>query len=379
MRILVLTHEFPPVGGGGARVIQDLCKGLANRGHELRVVTTHFEGAPKKEEMDHLRVLRIPCGRKVPYRARFLEMGRFVASGFWTGLREIARWRPDLIHVHFAVPAGALGWALSSLTRIPYVLTAHGGDVPGGAPEKTAGWFRWVYPFTPLIWRSASKVVAVSEQTRGLALRYYPGDIRVIRNGFNFEAMQPDEIQLGEPPQIIWAGRFMPEKNPVQVVYTLANLQELPWRCVMIGDGPERARVEAAIAENDLGERFTVTGWLPQEEVMAWFARSDILFMPSFMEGLPIVGLQALAKGLAIVATGVGGFLDLVQPMLNGYLVEEATGYGFVAPIRTLLCDREILKRYREASLEVASRFDIHLMIEAYDEILRSAVRKNER
>jgi glycosyltransferase involved in cell wall biosynthesis len=251
--------------------------------------------------------------------------------------------------------------------------------VPGGAPEKTAGWFRWVYPFTPLIWRSASKVVAVSEQTRGLALRYYPGDIRVIRNGFNFEAMQPDEIQLGEPPQIIWAGRFMPEKNPVQVVYTLANLQELPWRCVMIGDGPERARVEAAIAENDLGERFTVTGWLPQEEVMAWFARSDILFMPSFMEGLPIVGLQALAKGLAIVATGVGGFLDLVQPMLNGYLVEEATGYGFVAPIRTLLCDREILKRYREASLEVASRFDIHLMIEAYDEILRSAVRKNER
>ena len=379
MRILVLTHEFPPVGGGGARVIQDLCTGLANRGHELRVVTTHFEGASKKEETDHVHVLRISCGRKVPYRARLIEMGRFVASGFWVGIREISRWRPDLIHVHFAVPAGALGWALSTLTRVPYVLTAHGGDVPGGAPEKTAGWFRWVYPFTPPIWRSARKVVAVSEQTRDLALRYYPRDIQVIRNGFNFEAMQPEEIKLGEPPQIIWAGRFMPEKNPIQVVRTLAKLRDLSWRCVMIGDGPERARVEQEITEQGLSQRFTVTGWLPQEEVMAWFAQSDILFMPSFMEGLPIVGLQALAKGLAIVATGVGGFLDLVQPMINGYLVEEANGYGFVAPIRDLLCDRVALKNFREASLEVAGRFDIRLMIESYDELLRSAVSVNER
>jgi glycosyltransferase involved in cell wall biosynthesis len=188
--------------------------------------------------------------------------------------------------------------------------------------------------------------------------------------------LNPGEIRLGEPPRVIWAGRFMPEKNPVQVVQTLAGLCDLPWTCVMIGDGPEKGPVEQAIVQFGLEDRFTVTGWLTQGEVMDWFARSDVLFMPSFMEGLPIVGLQGLAMGLAIVATQVGGFLDLVEPLHNGYLVENPNGNGFVEPLRRLLSDPQQLKAFREASHVVSDRFDIHLMIQAYDELLRSAVKR---
>jgi len=374
LKILVLTHEFPPVGGGGARVIQDLCRGLSESGHELRVLTTHLEGLPQEEQLDGVRIVRIPCGRKVPYRARLVEMARFVAGGFLTGMRAMLSWRPDVIHVHFAVPAGALGWLLSALTGVPYVLTAHGGDVPDGAPEKTAGWFKWIYPFTHPIWRRAARIAAVSEQTRQLALRHYPVEISVIRNGFDFQALNPGQIQLGDPPRVIWAGRFMPEKNPIQVVRTLHGLRELAWTCVMIGDGPEKEPVEREIAQLGLGNRFTVTGWLTQGEVMDWFAKSDVLFMPSFMEGLPIVGLQGLAMGLAIVATRVGGFLDLVEPGSNGYLVDNPNGDGFCEPLRNLLTDTLQLKACRESSRLVASRFDIRLMIRAYDELLTGAV-----
>jgi glycosyltransferase involved in cell wall biosynthesis len=377
LRILVLTHEFPPVGGGGARVIQDLCLGLADRGHELRVLTTHLAGLPRWELDRRVQIHRIPCGRQVPYRARFSEMAWFVAGGFGAAARLVRGWLPDVIHVHFAVPAGALAWALSSWSRVPYVLTVHGGDVPGGAPEKTARWFRWVYPFTGLIWRSAVAVVAVSEQTRQLALRHYPVQIRVIHNGLNLAAFQPGEARVGEPPQVIWAGRFMPEKNPIQVVRTLEQLRDLPWTCVMIGDGPEKARVEGEIARAGLADRFTVPGWVSQEEVMAWFARSDVLFMPSFREGLPIVGLQGLALGLAIVATRVGGFLDLVEPECNGYLVDNPNGSGFIEPLRSLLVDNSRLVAFRKASHRVATRFDIGLMIQAYEELLFQVVGRN--
>jgi L-malate glycosyltransferase len=375
MKILVLTHEFPPVGGGGARVIQDLCRGLAESGHELQVLTTHLEGLPKEEQIDGVRIVRLLCGRKVPYRARLVEMVRFVLLGLWVGIGRMLAWRPDVIHVHFAVPAGALGWLLSILTGVPYVLTAHGGDVPDGAPEKTAGWFRWIYPFTHPIWRRAAGIAAVSEQTRQLALRHYPVEISVIRNGFDFQSLDPGQIRLGEPPRVIWAGRFMPEKNPVQVVRTLAGLRELAWTCVMIGDGPEKEPVEQEIARLGLEDRFTVTGWLTQGEVMDWFARSDVLFMPSFMEGLPIVGLQGLAMGLAIVATRVGGFLDLVEPGHNGFLVENPNGDGFCEPLRQLLTDPAQLITCREASRLVSSRFDIHLMIRAYEDLLSSVVK----
>lgn len=372
MKILVLSHEFPPVGGGGAQVIQDLCRGLAQRGHEIRVMTTHYTDLPQQEAIDGVLVYRLDCGRQVPYRARFSEMARFVRSGLWQGLRLIRAWRPDVIHVHFAVPAGALGWMLSSLTGLPYLLTVHGGDVPGGAPEKTARWFRWVYPFTHPIWRQAKRVVAVSEHTRQLALRHYPVPIQVIRNGFNFSALCSKEIQVGTPPRVIWAGRFMPEKNPVQVVRTLAALQDLDWDCVMIGDGPEKVSVEQEIARHGLEHRFSIPGWVHQEEVMGWFSKSDVLFMPSFSEGLPIVGLQGLAMGLAIVATRVGGFVDLVEPARNGFLVDNPNGSGFSEPLRWLLSDPKLLKSFRQASFSVTERFDIRHMVSAYDKVLKA-------
>ena len=78
--------------------------------------------------------------------------------------------------------------------------------------------------------------------------------------------------------------------------------------------------------------------------------------------------------GLAIVATGVGGFLDLVDPQLNGYLVKDPRGDGFVEPLRQLLNDPHALKAFRQASHQVAGRFDIGQMIEAYDALLRRAV-----
>lgn len=370
LRILVLSHEFPPVGGGGAQVIQDLCRGLVRRGHTIKLLTTHFAGLPEEEEIDGVQVYRLDCGRQVPYRARFREMGRFVTGGLVKSLDLVRGWRPDVIHVHFAVPAGALALALSALTGAPYILTVHGGDVPGGAPEKTAGWFRWLYPFTHPIWRRARRVVAVSEYTRQLARSHYPVQIQVIRNGFNFSGMCPGEIEVGVPPRVIWAGRFMPEKNPIQVVRTLAALGDIPWNCVMIGDGPEKARVEQEILHLGLEDRFTIPGWVHQDQVMEWFSKSDVLFMPSFSEGLPIVGLQALAVGLAIVATQVGGFVDLVEPAKNGFLIENPNGTGFSEPLRRLLSDPKLLRSFRKASFSVTQRFDISHMVAAYDKLL---------
>ena len=151
MRILVLIHEYPPVGGGGGQVAEDICEGLVKRGHEVRVITAHLKGLPPDEIRSGVQVIRLHSGRKFAYKATFSAMLLFILAGFWHGLEEIRNWKPDIIHVHFAVPAGVAGWWLSIFTRVPYILTAHLGDVPGGVPEKTDKWFRWVAPFIPPI------------------------------------------------------------------------------------------------------------------------------------------------------------------------------------------------------------------------------------
>jgi L-malate glycosyltransferase len=376
MRILVLNHEFPPVGGGGGRAAEDICRGLARRGHNVRVLTSHLKGLPHEEKRDGYQIVRIFSLRTQPYRASFPSMAAYVLAGLWAGYRSIRIFQPDVIHVHFAVPAGALAWVLSRLSGIPYVLTVHLGDVPGGVAEKTGGWFLWVYPLTGVIWRNASHIATVSEFTRSLALKKYNVEVQVIPNGVDVNALKPERICVNNPPRIIFAGRFMPQKNPLQVVHTLNDLRELPWQCVMIGDGPLMEDAKRAVIDLDLQNRFQFTGWIGGAEVLGWFDRSDILFMPSLSEGLPVVGVEALSKGLAIVASRVGGFVDLVENDKNGYLVHSADLSKFSVTLRGLLSNEDRLSSFRNASLEKAKQFDINQIVEQYEQVFLEVIKK---
>lgn len=369
MRILVLVHEFPPVGGGGGRVAEDLCSQLARRGHEVKVLTAHLKGLPYREDRNGFQILRFGSLRVEPYRASFLSMAIYVLAGLWVGYRLIAGFRPEVIHAHFAVPAGALAWILSWVTRVPYVLTVHLGDVPGGVPEKTDEWFRWIYPFTPRIWRKASEIVAVSEFTRQLALKKYNEKIQVVPNGVDLDNLRPSQIAVNDPPRIVFAGRFMEQKNPLLFVQTLHELKDLKWQAVMIGDGVLAEDVRCAIEKSGLQDRIRLTGWIDPQDVLGWLEKSDILFMPSRSEGLPVVGVQALAKGLAIVASRVGGFVDLVEEGKNGHLIQEVETAPFADALSDLLADPERLLSFRTASLEKATSFELEQIVKEYENI----------
>lgn len=374
MRVLVLIYEFPPVGGGGGMVARDISLGLRRRGHEVRVITAHYPGLARQEDLSGVQVLRVPSLRRSAYVAGFGAMAGFVAAGTIATWKQVRSWRPDLIHVHFAVPSGPAARIVSRLTGVPYVLTAHLGDVPGGVPEKTGRWFRWIFPFTPPIWRDARRVAAVSEHTRRLALAHYPVDIRVIPNGTDLCELDPGQIRVNNPPQIVFAGRFMPQKNPLQLVSSLTEVRDLPWRCLMLGDGPLRSEVESAIRQAGLESRFELPGWVTPEQVLEGFARSDILFMPSLSEGLPVVGVRAVALGLAVVASRVGGFLDLVDPEVNGQLIDIDDPGGYAGALRDLLIDPDHLQAAREASRRKSAQFDIERVVDAYISLFAEAL-----
>jgi glycosyltransferase involved in cell wall biosynthesis len=209
--------------------------------------------------------------------------------------------------------------------------------------------------------------VAVSEYTRQLALKKYREKIQVVPNGVDLSILRPSQISLNDPPRVVFAGRFMEQKNPLQFVHSLHELKELGWQAVMIGDGPLLPDVKCAIEDHGLQDRFQLTGWLDPQEVLGWFDRSDILFMPSRAEGLPVVGVQALAKGLAIVASRVGGFVDLVDNNKNGYLIGEAA--AFSTALFGLLSDPQRLLAFRHAGLEKARSFELEQIVKEYENI----------
>lgn len=378
MRVLVLVHEYPPIGGGGGKVAEDICEGLVSRGHAVKVITSHLKGLTSVETRSGVEIIRLRCGRRYAYKASFSSMFWFIITGFLRGLKEIRSWKPDIVHVHFAVPAGAIGYALYKMTRIGYVLTAHLGDVPGGVPEKTDRWFKLVKPLTPPIWKNARQIIAVSEFTRSLAQKIYPIPMQVIPNGITLNDDIVPEISTHHPPRIVFAGRFVPQKNPLQVIRSLNELKDINWHCTMMGDGPLRADMEKEIWNSGLSDRIDLPGWLTPEVVVEEFGKSDVLFMPSLSEGLPVVGIQAMSRGLALVTSTAGGWADLVKPGQNGYQFAPDDSAGFSKGLRDLLTDETKLADARRESLKLVNDFDLKSIVVRYEQALSSALITNK-
>jgi glycosyltransferase involved in cell wall biosynthesis len=369
MRILVLTHEYPPVGGGGGRVAQDIATGLAARGHEIRVLTAHLDSLDLVESIAGVSIERLPSGRRNAFQASLAEMARYNWQAFSAGRKMFRAWRPDVIHAHFAVPAGAAAFALSRLSRVPYVLTAHLGDVPGAVPEKTDRWFKWIQPFTPPIWRGAARVVAVSEFTRRMALEHYDIPVQVIPNGVELAALPQRAPAQPGCPRIVFAARFMEQKNPAHLVQALARVRELPWKCAMLGDGPLLESVRESVRATGLGERITLPGWVTPEQVLSEFSHSDLMVLPSRSEGLSVVGVQALGMGLAMLLSDAGGNLELVRQGENGFLFPAGDLDALTRQLKYLLENPSMLQSAQAKSREMAQKYDLPGIVSQYEKL----------
>ncbi len=366
MNILVLIHEFPPIGGGGGPIARDLSMQWVKAGHRVRLVTARFGDLPAYENMNGLEVIRLDCHRKESFRAKMKAMIGYVTAASKYCCFDCRDFHPDLIHVHFAVPNGPAAMIASRKMKVPYVITAHLGDIPGASPEKTKKWFSYIQPFTPPIWKNAARVIAVSEYSRRMALNSYDVPIDVIPNGIDYEKIRNDRIDPHDTPEIVFAGRFVPQKNLSQIIKTLAEVKDLNWHATLIGDGQDREMLTASANAAGITDRIAFPGWKTPEEVIGIFHQSDILFMPSRSEGLPVTGIQGMASGLALLLSSAGGNPEIITEGSNGFIHDPDDTDAFAADLRKLLTDRELLLKMRRSSLEQAASFDIHKTAEDY-------------
>lgn len=373
MKILTLCYEYPPIGGGGGNVAKSVAEQLAARGHEVRVQTAALGRRSMIEKIGGVEVFRTASLRRVPDTCTVPEMGLYVLTSLLSTLRHIRRWQPDVIHAHFAVPTGLLAWIAHRLTGVPYVLTAHLGDVPGGVPDQTDSMFRRIAPVARRIWRDAAAATAVSSFVRELAEQSYGRRVTRILNGIDLRNSPVEPAPPNSPRRLIFIGRLNPQKNPVFLVDALAHLRELPWILTFIGDGPLMGEVRAAIARHGLEQRVNVTGWLEPAEVQRRLAEADILCMPSVSEGLPMVGIEALKYGLAIVASEIPGLLDVIDEGVNGRRIAVGDLVAYTQQLRRLIENEELLAAMKRASWEKSHRFDLSEIAHEYAHVLAEA------
>ena len=374
MKILVLIHEFPPIGGGGGPIARDLSLQWVKAGHQVRVVTARFGDLPARKNIEGLDVVRLDCHRTESFRAKMKAMIGYVSAASRYCLFNCKDFQPDLIHVHFAVPNGPAAMIAAKKMKVPYVITAHLGDIPGASPEKTKKWFRYILPLTPPIWKNAARVIAVSEFSKAMALKTYNVPIDVIPNGIDYEKIKNPAVEPHDTPEIVFAGRFVPQKNLVQIIKTLSEVKDLNWHATLIGDGQDKDMLFSLCKERGLEERISFPGWKTPEEVIGIFHRSDILFMPSLTEGLPVTGIQGMASGLALLLSNAGGNPEIISEGSNGFIHAPDDTEAYAHDLRLLLTDREKLLSMRRNSVEQAAAFDIRKIAEEYLKVFQEVI-----
>jgi len=300
-------------------------------------------------------------------------MAGFLATSFLPSLRHIREWRPDIVHAHFAVPTGALALACKVLTGVPYVLTAHLGDLPGGNPDQTGGLFRVLNPLIRPIWKNAAGISASSSFASGLARAAYGVRPRTILNGISMEGKRVTAACPSRPLELAAIGRFNPQKNFPWMIRALAGCS-FPWRLSLIGDGSQRGEIESAIRDAGSAESVNLMGWAAESAMREVLAKSDVLLMPSTSEGNPVAAIEALKNGVAILGSDIGGLSDLIENGTNGFAVPIATPEMFQEKLVWLAAHPDSLHNMKAASLELAGRFDLEKIAADFESLLSDSM-----
>ena len=369
MRILVLCHEYPPVGGGAAAACAALARRLTARGDELVAVTMGYADLPARASVDGLTLIRVPCGRKRKEMASPLEGLRW-ARRAWPVVRDLHAERPfDLTHAHFIMPAGIVADRLRGRRGVPFAITPHGSDVPGYNRERLKLAHVVVRPWWRRIVRHASALVSPSRSL----LAMIEASAREPRGVVIPYAFEPRRFAvLDKRPRILLCSRLVERKGFHVFLRAIADLDLPGWGIDLVGDGPERERLEA------LAKRcrtpVTCHGWIDNDDprLAELYGHAAIFAFPSEWENFPVTLLEGMSAGCAVITTNVSGNPEVIgdtgrlvppndESALRDAVVEltsdpdlrAALGRRAVARVNGELDGARIAERYSELFAEI--------------------------
>jgi glycosyltransferase involved in cell wall biosynthesis len=368
MRILVLNYEYPPLGGGAAVATAALAQGLAERGVQVDVVTAGTGTAadcctPESghEPFEHpgLRVLRVRSSRTGVHQAGMGDAATYLIAALPLIRRLMRTHTYDAIHIFFSLPTGAL-LPLLALRGIPVVVSLRGSDVPGYDPHNRPLQLAHslLAPLTRWIWRRADRVVAVCESLGRLALQTCP-DLRytVVSNGVDLSLFHPrtDARQPG-PIRCLAVARLIERKGLGDLIRAMALLERRRFQLEIVGGGSDEMVLRDLAAKHGLTEEVRFLGPLSRADVARRYRAADMFTLPSSAEAFGNVFAEALASGLPIVGSAIGGIPDLVEHGTKGLLVEAGNIEALAGAIRYLAEDpdlrREMAQRNRAKAEE---------------------------
>ena len=354
-RVLLLARVFPPRVGGIERFIGELYRRAAMRGLAVRVITPWEPGAATFDATGPLNISRF--GKPPPFRDRFY--GPLVPM-LLRAVLEIKRFRPDEIHCD-QLDSAIVAWLLKGLFAVPYTTFAYGMEVTEGRLRRLRN----------RVFRNADAVIAISQHTRELLARDVglPADrLHVIYPAVDVETFTPGvkpaelarRLGLTGRRVVLTVARLSScerYKGHDTVIRALpAILSQVPEATyLMVGDGPDRSRLEGLARRVGVAHRVVFAGSVPEQALPDYYNLCDVFAMVSRRrstrgggyrsEGFGIVYLEAAACGKPVVGGDVGGVAEAVENGETGLLVDPTSVEATAQALVLLLRDEALARR----------------------------------
>ena len=357
MRVLHLTAEFPPfIWGGLGTAVGGLAAASARAGLDVKVLLVagdwFWSYGHRAEARDDLR--RTMAADHPLEILPVCETEAVAAAVHLAG-----RWRPDVIHLH-PVELWPIARAIREQTGVPIVYTVHSLNCAeyeiGCEPPEILDLWR----VQQSLIEEADCVLALTRDERDLLLRSCPAvadRVRVLGNGID-ECAAAGPVRRSarrRPLTVLFTGRFVDRKGIRELFAAIpCVLERAPdTRFVLVGGHGTGAAIEVGWLPAELEpyrDRIRFTGWLPADEVAAWYRAADIQVVPSWYEPFGMVLLEGMLHHLAIVASDIGGPAEILKHEKTGLLVPPKDSQALAAALLRLIEDPKLRLRLATAA-----------------------------
>ncbi|MEO0019169.1 MAG: glycosyltransferase family 4 protein [candidate division WOR-3 bacterium] len=348
MRILVVNWRCikNPLAGGAEIYLQEICRRLVQRGHEITLVAERFAGSALEEEIDGVRVKRM--GGKWTFNwTVYRQIGKLVREGDFDIVID------DLNKIPFYSP-----W----FTDKPVLVLLMHLFRRSIFREAIAPFALYVYLTESLIPLAYKKclfaVLSESSKRDVVRLGIPPEQITVVPPGTDFERYQPDP-RVKKEPVVLHVGRLKKYKSTEQLLYAARLLKERGrvFQVVVVGTGDDLPRLERIVEKLGLKETVRFTGFVSEEEKIQWYRRSALLVESSIKEGWGLIVIEANACGTPVVVARSPGLVDSSRDGVNGFFYDYGDIPQLAEKIDLLLRDGALRTRLGEQAVSWARQW----------------------
>jgi glycosyltransferase involved in cell wall biosynthesis len=331
-----------------------------------------FRGLQKYEVQGGVRVYRVPCLRGSVDISHPYEQATYMMRALPTASRLAKLNDYDVMHCHFIIPDGLVALAIRQRFRIPLVVTAHGSDVPGYNPDR----FKVLHKLISPVWRAAARsidtIACPSRFLQDLLLQREPAARTVtIPNGFDLDKFVATKPRTRS---ILIVTRMLERKGVQDVLRALAGTN-LGFELHIVGTGPYLDTLKELARQLRVEARFH--GWLDNnsDELKALFETSSVFILPSHAENFPLVLLEAMAAGMAIVTTAQTGCREVVGDA--ALLVPAGDETVIRGALQQLVSNPDLRERLgREARKRIENLFSWPSVAEQYMDVFERLIAK---